>query len=151
MAMEYTSGTTLSKSDLSIRVRKTLDDLASIRQSLLAISAQDSSSPSVRAPSDNSAQVLDLELAGELKSVVDALRLLLWAYIQALSTKSGRAPEEVLSWYKMELAVEMLRSVRGHPVAVPARSGSIADFERMVNQTLNATAATAKLSAPERR
>jgi hypothetical protein len=146
MAMEYTSGKPSSKSDLSVRVRKTLDDLASIRQSLLAVSASNSAGASP----DDSTQVLDLELAGELKSVVDALRLLLWAYIQALSTKSGRAPEEVLSWYKMELAVEMLRSVRGCPVAVPARSGSIADFERMVNQTLSATAATAKISIPER-
>jgi hypothetical protein len=145
MAMDYISGKISSKSDLSVRVRKTLDDLASIRQSLLAISDQNGAGP------ENSAQVLDLELAGELKSVVDALRLLLWAYVQALSTKSGRAPEEVLSWYKMELAVEMLRSVRGRPVAVPARSGSIADFERMVNQTLSATAATAKNSLPDRR
>ena len=84
------------------------------------------------------ATTLDLELAGELKSVVDALRLLLWAYIQALSTKSGREPEEVLSWYKMELAVEMLRSVRKKPGQ--ARQGSIADFERMVNQALSAKA-----------
>jgi hypothetical protein len=148
MTVEYISSKVPDKGDLSVRVRKTLEDLASIRQSLLAISPQDSASTS---PED-SAQVLDLELAGELKSVVDALRLLLWAYIQALSTKSGRAPEEVLSWYKMELAVEMLRSVRGRTVAVPARNGSIADFERMVNQTLSATAATtaAKISIPER-
>jgi hypothetical protein len=149
MTVEYISSKVPDKNDLSVRVRKTLEDLASIRQSLLAISPQDSASTS---PED-STQVLDLELAGELKSVVDALRLLLWAYIQALSTKSGRAPEEVLSWYKMELAVEMLRSVRGRTVAIPARSGSIADFERMVNQTLSATAAAAtaaQISVPER-
>jgi hypothetical protein len=147
MTVEYVPSKVPDKSDLSVRVRKTLEDLASIRQSLLAISPQDSASTS---PED-STQVLDLELAGELKSVVDALRLLLWAYIQALSTKSGRAPEEVLSWYKMELAVEMLRSVRGRSVAAPVRSGSIADFERMVNQTLSATATTAaaKISVPK--
>jgi hypothetical protein len=81
--------------------------------------------------------MLDLELAGELKSVVDALRLLLWSYIQALSAKSGRPVAEVLSWYKMELAVEMLRSVRGRPAA--AAEGCIADFERMVNQTMSST------------
>lgn len=118
--------------NLSARVRHTLDGLAGIRESLLAISD----------PQKNSAempdQALDLELAGELKSVVDALRLLLWAYIQALSAKSGREPEEILSWYKMELAVEMLRSVRERPTQ--ARKGSIADFERMVNQTLSAAA-----------
>src|SRR5580698_2377982 len=126
--MDSTSG----KSNLSVRVRHTLDDLAAIRESLLAVSDQ------TIASSDSQGQVLDLELAGELKNVVDALRLLLWAYIQALSVKSGRAPEEVLSWYKMELAVEMLRSASGRPGL--ARTGTIADFERMVNQTLNAAA-----------
>jgi hypothetical protein len=128
--MDYTPG----NNNLSARVRHTLDDLAGIRQSLLSISDQKESS------SEAPVQVLDLELAGELKSVVDALRLLLWAYIQALSVKSGREPEEVLSWYKMELAVEMLRSVRERPGASPAKRGSIADFERMVNQALSATA-----------
>jgi hypothetical protein len=123
---------TSMKSDLSVQVRHTLDDLAAIRESLLAVSDQ------TIASSDAQAQVLDLELAGELKSVVDALRLLLWAYIQALSVKSGRAPEEVLSWYKMELAVEMLRSASGRPGV--ARTGTIADFERMVNQTLSTAA-----------
>jgi len=129
--MHCTSG----KNNLSSRVRHTLEDLASIRQSLLSISDQTINSSEVPA------QVLDLELAGELKNVVDALRLLLWAYIQALSSKSGRSPEEVLSWYKMELAVEMLRSARR---STPARSGSIADFERMVNQTLNAVAQSSR-------
>lgn len=122
---------TSNKDNLSSRVRHTLEDLAVIRQSLLAISDQTIES------SDAASQTLDLELAGELKNVVDALRLLLWAYIQALSSKSGRSPEEVLSWYKMELAVEMLRSARR---STPARSGSIADFERMVNQTLSTVA-----------
>lgn len=122
---------TSNKDTLSSRVRHTLEDLAVIRQSLLAISDQTIES------SDAASQTLDLELAGELKNVVDALRLLLWAYIQALSSKSGRSPEEVLSWYKMELAVEMLRSARR---STPARSGSIADFERMVNQTLSTVA-----------
>jgi len=81
-------------------------------------------------------QCLDLELAVELKSVVDALRLLLSAYIQALSEQSGRPPEEVLSWYKMEMAVEMLRSIRNPGAA----KGYISDFEQMVDQTLTSTA-----------
>lgn len=118
--------------NLSERVRHTLDDLAGIRESLLSISNPKNNLS--QAP----AQALDLELAGELKSVVDALRLLLWAYIQALSAKSGRDPEEVLSWYKMELAVEMLRSAGKS--SAETRKGSIADFERMVNQTLSAAA-----------
>jgi len=118
--------------NLSSRVRHTLDDLAAIRQSLLAVSDQTASS------AESPAHVLDLELAGELKNVVDAIRLLLWAYIQALSAKSGRAPGEVLSWYKMQLAVEMLRSAGGR--STPATEGCIADFERLVSQTMASAA-----------
>src|SRR6266403_2843546 len=124
--MECTAG----NEDLSTRVRRTLDDLAAIRQSLLSIPGQPSNTANA------SVQRLDLELAGELKSVVDALRLLLSAYIQALSEQSGRPPEEVLSWYKMEMAVEMLRSISNPGAA----KGYISDFEQMVDQTLTSTA-----------
>ncbi|SRR5882724_4560972 len=111
---------------LSAKVRRALDDLAEIRQSLLSMAE-----PGVEVQA--SGQCMDLELAGELKSVVDGLRRLLWAYIEALSAKSGRAPYEVLSWYKMELAVEMLRSLRpqssaGQPPA--------SDLEQLINSAL---------------
>src|SRR5689334_8811627 len=119
-----------ANNNLSIRVRRTLDDMAAIRQSLLA-----ASEVPVDAPANNP-QCLDLELAAELKSVVDALRLLLWAYIKALSAKSGRALAEVLNWYKMELAVEMLRGARGRS---PLPEGCISGFEQLVNETLAAT------------
>lgn len=121
--------------DLSGRVRRTLHDMAAIRQSLLSISEE-----SANLPADPS-KCLDLELAGELKSVVDALRLLLWAYIKALSAKSGRQPAEVLNWYKMELAVEMLRSVGPRPLAP---QGCISEFENLVNHTLAASAPAPK-------
>ena len=61
------------------------------------------------------------------------LRRLLWAYIEALSAKSGRDPLEVLSWYKMELAVEMLRSMRppsGTAQAPPS------ELEQLINSAL---------------
>lgn len=120
------------KNDLSARVRRTLEDLASIRQSLLSISGLPEN------PSQPSDQVLDLELAGELKSVVDALRLLLWAYIKALSAKSGRSPAEVLSWYKMQLAVEMLRSARSG--GAPEKDPKVTEFERLVDSALSVAA-----------
>ncbi|MGC2694544.1 MAG: hypothetical protein WA738_02020 [Candidatus Angelobacter sp.] len=126
---------TINGNDLSTRVRRTLQDMTAIRQSLLDISEESSDLPA------DPSKCLDLELAGELKSVVDALRLLLWAYIKALSAKSGRAPAEVLNWYKMELAVEMLRSVG--PRAVAAQ-GCIAEFENLVNHTLAASAPAPK-------
>lgn len=128
MFLEAMDNTT-QNSDLSARVRRTLEDLAAIRQLLLTVSETPAAEPK------ENFQYLDLELAAELKSVVDAIRLLLWAYIQALSAKSGRSPAEVLSWYKMELAVEMLRSARTKPGAV---HGCISDFEQLVNQTLSA-------------
>jgi hypothetical protein len=118
-----------STKDLSILVRRTLKDLAVIRRSLLEISEEESSGNA------EACQVIDLELAAELKSVVDAIRLLLWAYIKALSAKSGRSPAEVLNLYKMELAVEMLRNVRTRT----APRGFISDFEQLVNETLAAT------------
>lgn len=126
---------TINGNDLSTRVRRTLQDMAAIRQSLLDISEESSNVPA------DPSKCLDLELAGELKSVVDALRLLLWAYIKALSAKSGRAPAEVLNWYKMELAVEMLRSVGPRPAT---SQGCISDFENLVNHTLAAAAPAPK-------
>src|SRR2546423_6477056 len=90
---------------LSQRVRRTLNDLAVIQQSLLE-------NPGHEADPSGPNQLMDLELAAELKSVVDALRRLLWAYIQVLSAGSGRHPHEVLEWYQMEIAVDMLRCIR---------------------------------------
>ena len=121
--------TSCASDNLSIRVRRTLDDLAVIRHDLLAISKESTA--------DGSAQCLDLELAGELKSVVDAIRLLLWAYIKALAGKSGRDPAEVLSWYKMDLAVEMLRSLRNRNAQTP---DSDSRFQHLVNQALETVA-----------
>jgi len=86
-------------------VRRTLGDLAVIRHSLMTATRTNG----LNQPANS---LLELELAAELKSLVDELRGLLWAYVQTLSAKSGRRPEEVLEWYKMQLAVEMLRNAR---------------------------------------
>ena len=71
---------------------RTLEDLIMIRQSLLIDPDQDTDR---RKPGG---LLLDLELAAELKAAVDALRKLLWAYIQTLSAQSGRQPAEILEW-----------------------------------------------------
>jgi len=113
---------------LSARVRRTLEDLAVIRESLTVLSAEQASDAA-----SASRLCLDLELAGELKSVVDALRQLLWAYVKALSTTSGRTPYEVLNWYKMEIAVDLLRSLRNRSND-PERA--LGRFEELVNSTL---------------
>ena len=109
-------------------VRSTLEDLAMIRQSLLA----DPDQSADRKQQDG--LLLDLELAAELKSVVDALRQLLWAYIQTLSAQSGRKPAEVLEWYKMEIAVEMLRALRSREPSVD--EDAACTFEQLVNSAL---------------
>ncbi len=113
--------------NLSTRVRRALEDLTGIRQSLLSMSEQ------ADGEALSSDQCLNLELAGELKSMVDALRRLLWAYIEALSAKSGRDPLEVLSWYKMELAVEMLRSVRPRSMSEIAPTS---ELQQLINSAL---------------
>jgi hypothetical protein len=71
-----------------------------------------------------------------LKSVVDALRKLLWAYIQALSAKSGRRPQEILEWYKMELAVDMLRSARSRLPEKPKEIHEFYTFKELVSNSL---------------
>jgi hypothetical protein len=113
----------LNDSDLTPLVQHTLEDLTTIHRSLLAISEQ-----SLNENSD--APVLDLETAGQLKNVVDALRLLLWAYIKALSAKSNRSPSELLSSYKTDLALEMLRSARS---GVQDDESTPSDLECLIN------------------
>lgn len=126
---------TISAERLPERVRRTLDDLAEIRQSLLAATAKTDHPTS---PPDS---LLDLALASELKSVVDELRTLLWAYIHALSVKSGRQPEEVLEWYKMELAVGMLRHARAPENRSPQpQVPNGYSFENLITEALAITA-----------
>jgi hypothetical protein len=122
-----------SPEPLSHRVRRTLEDLASIQQSLLT-NNQANDSNAERNP------VLDLELAAELKSVVDTFRQLLWAYITALSAKSGRRPQEVLEWYKMELAVEMLRNKNARAAGTETAEKAASTFEDLVTAALNVAA-----------
>jgi hypothetical protein len=109
---------------LSALFSRALEDLTELGQSLLAVSEESGR----QAPLSD--MNLDYELAGELKSVVDALRMLFCAYAKALSAKSEPTPREVLSWYKMQLAVEMLRSMRARPAF---ETESISEFERLMN------------------
>ncbi|HEV2988606.1 MAG TPA: hypothetical protein VG759_09195 [Candidatus Angelobacter sp.] len=97
-----------ARETLSIQVRRALADMAEIRHSLTEMPELELDP----GKQERRREILDIELAAELKSAVDAMRQMLWAYVQALSAKSGRPPQEVMDWYKMELAVEMLRSVR---------------------------------------
>ena len=127
--------------NFSVQVRRTLEDLAVIRRTLLAGCEQVTDSP------NELRQALDLELASELKSVVDALRHLLWAYMQALSAKSGRAPHEVMNWYKMELAMEMLRSVRATSHTPPSVELGYS-FDQLVSNALAVTSYHTDKQAP---
>jgi hypothetical protein len=120
--------------DFSARVRRTLDDLALIRHTLLADSEPTPDTVITDCPA------LDVELASELKSVVDELRQLLWAYSRALSSKSGCPPNELLNWYKMDLAVQMLRSVGARTKANPASDGEpVFSFEELVSDAMAVT------------
>src|SRR5579862_9050790 len=107
--------TAQSSEVLSDLVRRTLQDLALIRQSLSDVHDV----PDCQTV--NPKFSLDMELTLELKSVVDELRELLWAYIKALAAKSGRHPHEVLELYKMELAVSMLREAGSRSGSMPEK------------------------------
>jgi hypothetical protein len=113
--------------NLSQLIGRTLEDLTTIRRSLLAVSESSLAADGLASLS------LDLELAGQFKNVVDAVRLLLWAYTKALSASSERHAAGAFSRHKMELAVEMLRSVQprvdGEPPAAPMPSR----FEDLIN------------------
>jgi hypothetical protein len=124
-----------SSEPLSVRVRRTLEDLAVIQKSLKTTAAQPDGE--IKEPNP----LLDLELAAELKSVVDILRNLLWSYISVLSARSGRRPQEVLDWYKMELAVEMLRNASSRlPATEPKEADGSLTFEEIITRTLAVTA-----------
>lgn len=121
---------------LSARVRRALDDMAAIRDSLTGTTQQDGTK------SEEPQNILDLELAAELKSVVDAMRQMLWAYIQALSTKSRRSPQQVMEWYKMELAVAMLRAARARSLnAVRPDAGQdyTLDFDKLYQRAVESS------------
>ena len=122
-----------SNPSLSARVRRTLRDLAVIQRTLLDNCEPESDKPQAPSP------LLDLELAAELKSVVDGLRRLLWAYIQALSAKSGRQPHEILEWYKMEIAVDMLRSVRQRRPATTEDDPALNSLNQIISNALTVT------------
>jgi hypothetical protein len=130
---------TKAKAAFSARIRRTLEDLTIIRQTLLSVN--ETAVDSVHL----SNVVLDLEVAGELKNVLDALRQVLWAYIQAHSSSSGRPINEILSWYKMELAVEMLRSVRAPTRATSAASSEPRfSFDDLVSEAIAVTSSHTK-------
>lgn len=119
---------------LSSRVRRTLQDLALIQQSVAEMTRR---APDQTSPPDSA---LELELAAELKSVVDALRELLWAYIVTLSVKSGQRPQEVVDWYRMELAVSALGN---SDARLPAEQGAVGapnTFQDLVTTALSVTA-----------
>lgn len=119
---------------LSQRVRRTLEDLASIRELLQSTIHQGHDANTEANP------VLDLNLAAELKRVVDALRELLWDYITALSAESGRRPQEVLGWYKTELAVDLLSNPGLRPDGPTTETPVPSVFEELMTAALAVTA-----------
>lgn len=120
---------------LSQRVHRTIDDLAVIRQSLLKSNAPANSANPDCDP------MLDLELAAELKSLLDTLREHLWSYIVTLSAKPGCCPQDVLKRYKMELAVDLLRNANTLAVGSEAlEADGFSTFGDLVNAALSVTA-----------
>ena len=121
---------------LASRVRRTLQDLALIRQSVA-----DMTSHAQGQTSQVPKPALELELAAELKSVVDALRELLWTYVVALSAKSGRRPQEVVDWYHVELAVSAVQSADANlSVEQPKAAAPGTTFQDLVTTALSVTA-----------
>lgn len=87
------------------RVRRILDDMAFIRAALIAADAQTGAAP----------PPLELQRAAQLKSGIDSMRQILWLYMKARCAGTGTSPQQITDWYKMDLAVEMLRLMRSRP------------------------------------
>jgi len=101
------------------RVRRILDDMAFIRQALVAGDGQ------TRKLEGKTPPPLELQAAAELKSGVDSMRHLLWLYMKARCAGIGTTPQQMTDWYKMELAMEMLRLMRNRPTRAEARGNVV--------------------------
>ncbi len=55
---------------------------------------------------------MDIELLNSFKASVDHMRHVLWAYIEAMSTKGD--VDRTLQQYRLQRATEMLRQLREH-------------------------------------
>jgi hypothetical protein len=62
-------------------------------------------------------EILNGEMLSEFKSAVDAMRHLLWIYVEAVYRTQGREPATVAEAARLQRAVDMLRSL--HPSATP--------------------------------
>jgi len=100
---------------VALRVRRILEDLAFLRAALVEGDAQTGAVP----------PVLELQLAAELKSSVDSIRQLLRLYMRARCSSEGVVPQQITDWYKMELAVEMLRLIRNRPTQTEAEGNVV--------------------------
>jgi hypothetical protein len=72
-------------------------------------------------------QVLTTELILDFKASVDAMRHLIWLYIEALSRVQGKEPLTVMNGLRLQSATNMLRAL--HSESVPGHlSGSPLSF-----------------------
>jgi hypothetical protein len=110
---------TLPDESVAVRVRRILDDMAHLRETLVAGDA------AARATTGAAPPPLDMQLAAELKSAVDSTRQVLWLYMKWRCAGTGATPQQITDWYKMELAVEMLRLMRSRPTQAQAQGNVV--------------------------
>lgn len=125
--MSITSGT----SHLPRNVRQAIDSVAMIRDTLLENTGKES-------------LIRDFELkqAAELRVVLEQMIRLLDAYLQA-TAGSGKNVVQLLEWYKAELALELMETLR--PGGVP---GEVSGFTQLVNHAIAKAAQHAQQTKP---
>lgn len=109
----------MPEESVTARVRRILNDMTLLRQALMAGEA------ATRATTGAAPPPLELHLAAELKSGVDSMRQALWLYMKWRCAGTGATPQQITEWYKMELAMEVLRMMRNRPTQTDARGNVV--------------------------
>jgi hypothetical protein len=94
---------------VSVRIRRITDDLKVLQEDLYRAAFDRPEDGSLEQIVD---EVLDFKLVADLKSTVDYMRHLLWAYIEVSAKSDSSKIDQALQASRMNRATEMLRLLR---------------------------------------
>jgi len=123
--------------NVSVRIRRITDDLKLLQEDLYRAAFDRPEDSELEQIVD---EVLDFKLVADLKSTVDYMRHILWAYIEASSKSDSGKKDYALQSSRMNRATEMLRLLRnrfGERQSVdPADASFIEQMSSMVEASL---------------
>jgi hypothetical protein len=120
-----------------VRIRRITDDLKVLQEDLYRAAFDRPEDGSLEQIVD---EVLDFKLVADLKSTVDYMRHLLWAYIEVSAKSDSSKIDQALQASRMNRATEMLRLLRnrfGEPQSIDPKDASfIEQMSSMVDASL---------------